>query len=284
MPAPTVRRGFRTKFALLGFVAAGKGLEDLVSVKVRFLQRGNATDFDLRVLDGIHENVLRRLDKLRVRGRAVLNEVEMGSLGVPNSKVRVVGHDPAWTEYFSKEAGMLRGQLGDCVVQIHHVGSTAIPGLPAKPIIDIAVEVDEVGFDEHLNACRKALDAAGYKYLGDRGQKGGHMFEKSNKGMRTHAIQVHPAGSEALNELIRFRQMLLGNDDLAREYAEVKAALAELFPRQRLIYVWYKTHWLEDLFLNKSLDHAWGRWLVCAHIPTMVGILVRSVYRRPSRL
>jgi GrpB-like predicted nucleotidyltransferase (UPF0157 family) len=274
------RGRFQTKLALLACVAFGKGLEDLISLKIRFFQRGNANDSDLHLLDYIHEVVLHRLRQIRVRGEIVLTKAEVSGLGIHDSKVLLAAHDPKWQDSFYKEAEALWKQLGDRAVQIHHVGSTAVPGLPAKPIIDIAIEMNHVAFDEGWNACHEALSEIGYNYLGDRGQKGGRMFAKSQNGKRTYAIQVHPSDAAALRELIEFRQMLLNDDILRREYAEVKAALAELFPSRRLIYVWYKTHWVQDLFLDKGSEHAWGRWLVKAQIRTMVGILMRSVWRK----
>ena len=163
------------------------------------------------------------------------------------------------------------------------MGSTAVPGLAAKPIIDIAMEMNRTGFDASMLSYREALTEVGYDYLGDRGQKGGHMFGKGLKGSRTHAIQVHPSDSTAIKELIRFREMLMEDMNLAREYAEIKTALADLFPHQRLIYVWYKTHWVEHRFLGKDIKHAWGLWLLSAQIPMMITILVRSVYERVAK-
>jgi len=273
----------RTKVLFLASVVVGKSVEDMVVLKVRCLQRGRARDFDLRVLEGIHEYVLHRLRAVRLNGKAVLVGLERRALGVRDSRVTLAAHNPAWHENFRKEVERIREQFGGRIEKVHHVGSTAIPSLPAKPIIDIAIEMNWVGFDESLSACREALAKIGYNYLGNRGQKGGHMFGRDQNGVRTHAIQVHPSDSVAIKELIRFRQMLLEDDNLAREYAETKAGLAELFPNQRLVYVWYKTHWVEELFLEKDVDRAWGRWLIGAGIPTMITILVRSIHRLVSK-
>jgi GrpB-like predicted nucleotidyltransferase (UPF0157 family) len=213
----------------------------------------------------------------------VLEKVKGAALGVHDSEVRIAKYDAKWPEMFYREADRLERQLGSRVVAIHHVGSTAVPGLVAKPIIDIAIEIGQTGFGDDLDVCEDALGELGYMYLGNRGQKGGRMFGRNQSGMRTHAIQMHSKGSAALEGLLQFRQMLLRNPDLTRAYAEIKTGLGELFPDQRLIYVWYKTHWIEDLFLDKSAAHAWSRWLVSARIPTMVNILVRALRRRISR-
>jgi GrpB-like predicted nucleotidyltransferase (UPF0157 family) len=273
----------REKIVLLVLVVFGKSLEDLVFVKIHWLQRGKAGNSDFRMLEGIHRYALGHLRAVRIHGRAVLVDARRHALGVHDSGVILAAHNPAWHEIFQREADMLREQLGSGIGQIYHVGSTVIPGLPAKPIIDIAIEMNRVGFEENLPAHREVLAKIGYRYLGNRGQKGGHMFGKDQNGVRTHAIQVHPRDSAAMKELIRFRQMLLEDSNLALEYAEIKAGLADLFPNQRLIYVWYKTHWVQHWFLEKDVDFAWGRWLVAAGIPTMITILIRSIHRGVSQ-
>lgn len=250
---------FQAKVNVLAFVVYGKGLEDLVSLKIHILQRGQASRFDLQVLDDIHRRALRRMDRLRARGRAVLGKIKARSLGLQDSEVRISQYDLEWAKMFQGEADLLDKELGSHVVAIHHVGSTAIPGLLAKPIIDIVLELKETGFDGDFNACKDVLEKLGYRYLGDRGKKGGRMFGKDQLGLRIYAIQIHPTNSAALIGLLQFRQMLLRDSNLAREYAEIKTALADLFPDQRLVYVWYKTHWIEDLFwIGAQLMHGVG--------------------------
>src|SRR5208283_1074082 len=115
----------RTKILFLVFVLVGKSVEDMVVLKVHWLQRGRATDFDLRVLGDIHEFVLRRLRTVRLHGRSVLVNAERRALGVHNSGVILAAHNPAWHENFRREAEMLRVELGGGIEQIYHVGSTA---------------------------------------------------------------------------------------------------------------------------------------------------------------
>jgi GrpB-like predicted nucleotidyltransferase (UPF0157 family) len=275
--------GSRLKLALLAAAVRGKGLEDAVCLKARWFQRGSASRFDLLVLDRIHMSVLRRLQRLRPLGEGSSDESDKRALGVHNSDVLLVPHNRGWPEIFQKEANLLRRELDGQKIEIYHIGSTSVPGLPAKPIIDIAIGLPEDDFENHVIKCRKALERLGYRYLGDRGRSGGHMFERESGRVRTHAIQVHAVGSPGLHETLRFRQMLLDDSNLVREYAEIKAALARLFPRQRLVYVWYKAHWLRHQLLDRNTEHPWGRWLVSARIPTMQTIFIRSVIRRHAR-
>jgi|ERR1035438_1767080 GrpB-like predicted nucleotidyltransferase (UPF0157 family) len=270
---------YRIKLPLLAGAAIGKGIEDIVTLKIRWLQRGEASHVDFRILARVHKAVLRRLQTLRTLGKTIAAELEERALGVHSTKVHLVAHDHGWAGIFRDEAGILQRGLDGHGAGIHHIGSTSIPGLPSKPIIDIAISLPEKNFDGHLAACRKALEGMGYRYLGNRGRSGGQMFEKESAGVRTHAIQVHPLNSPGLEETLRFKQMLLNDTDLACEYAEIKVALAQLFPRQRLIYVWYKSHWLRHRLLDDNDDQAWGRWLISAQIPTIQRILFRSLRR-----
>ena len=271
------RRRRRVWYAAVALI--GKCIEDLVSAKVRRMQNGKASVLDLCVLDHVHEFVLRGLKRLRVLGHAVITDRTEEGLGVHNSRVLVVAHNHGWSASFRKEADLLYRRLDAQTCEIHHIGSTSIPGLLAKPIIDIAIGLQDGPFGERMKECRNALENLGYRYLGDRGLNGGHMFEKEEAGVRTHAIQVHSSDSPGIYETLRFKRMLLDDNNLVHEYAEVKAALAELFPRNRLIYVWYKSHWLRNQLLDHNCNHAWARWLISANVPTIPRIIARSFRR-----
>ena len=79
-------------------------------------------------------------------------------------EIQVVPYDPSWPSRYRREAALLREALGDCLVEIHHIGSTSVPGLWAKPIIDILPVVTAV---EEADRRRAALEALGYEYLGE---------------------------------------------------------------------------------------------------------------------
>ena len=82
-------------------------------------------------------------------------------IGLEDGTVRLEPYDPAWESAFRTEAGRLRAALGDGILQVEHVGSTAVPGLPAKPILDLMAEVTDLDAAHRL---RPAVVALGYEY------------------------------------------------------------------------------------------------------------------------
>ena len=143
-------------------------------------------------------------------------------------EVQVVPYDPSWPSRYRREAALLREALGDCLVEIHHIGSTSVPGLWAKPIIDILPVVTAV---EEADRRRAALEALGYEYLGEFGIPGRRYLRKGGE-RRTH--QVHLFGRESQDEIRRHLAVpayLRCHPDAARDYAQLKRRLARRFPR-----------------------------------------------------
>ena len=143
-------------------------------------------------------------------------------------EVQVVPYDPSWPSRYRREAALLREALGDCLVEIHHIGSTSVPGLWAKPIIDILPVVTAV---EEADRRRAALEALGYEYLGEFGIPGRRYLRKGGE-RRTH--QVHLFGRESRDEIRRHLAVpayLRCHPDAARDYAQLKRRLARRFPR-----------------------------------------------------
>jgi GrpB-like predicted nucleotidyltransferase (UPF0157 family) len=134
----------------------------------------------------------------------------------------IVPHDPAWARAFATEAGALGAELGTLLVALHHIGSTAVPGLSAKPIIDMLGVV--TGFDS-LGPNRLAV--LGYEGLGAYGIEGRRYFRKSTPaGVRTHHLHLYEPASPQVRRHLIFRDFLRANPDRANAYAEHKTGLA----------------------------------------------------------
>jgi GrpB-like predicted nucleotidyltransferase (UPF0157 family) len=147
--------------------------------------------------------------------------------------VRLVRYDPSWPAKFEAERARIRNAIGDWVVDgIHHVGSTAVPGLEAKPIIDILVGVRDL---EESRACFEPLARLGYlhaPYLADQM----HWFCKPDPNRRTHHLHLVPAGSERYLDELAFRDRLRSDAGLAQRYAALKRRLAVQFEHDREAY------------------------------------------------
>lgn len=137
--------------------------------------------------------------------------------------IRVVPHDPEWAARFEREETLLRATIGPWITGgVHHVGSTAVPGLDAKPVIDIAVGVE--GLEATL-PCIDLLAAIDYMYAPYRVEVM-HWFCKPSLAHRTHHLHLIPVGSARLADEIAFRDYLRGHPDVAGEYAILKRRLA----------------------------------------------------------
>lgn len=207
----------------------------------------------------------------------------MTRIGLHNSRVAIEPPNPAWRGMAETESARLNEHLDSFVITIHHIGSTSIPGLPAKPIIDLAIGFEQQVLATGLPEVINRMQQAGYRYLGDWKKRGGHFFEKADGQVRTHAVQMHQIDSEDLRRLLCFRELMRGDPKLVHRYSEVKAFLASVLRHQRGLYFWYKSHWLNDLLLEDHGPNAWGEWWVSARYPTMIQFIQRSLVRTLSR-
>ena len=131
--------------------------------------------------------------------------------------IEVVPFSPLWATLFAEEQAALANLLGSDV-RIHHIGSTAVPGLAAKPIIDILVEMPRV---EQLDLHTTALRALGYEPRGENGILGRRYFVKG-RGRRTHQLHAFEAGSHDVHRHLALRDFLRSNDEARDAYAAVK--------------------------------------------------------------
>lgn len=142
--------------------------------------------------------------------------------------IRVVPYDSRWPALYAAEARRLHEALGDVVSDIHHIGSTAVPGLSAKPIIDILLEVSSLA---ELDECSPILASFGYEAKGEHGIPGRRYFRRDDEhGERTHQVHSFEASSGQADRHLAFRDYLIFHPQVAQAYAELKQGLAHRFP------------------------------------------------------
>lgn len=155
-------------------------------------------------------------------------------IGLKRHTVLVVDHDQGWSALFAAERATLRRALGDLVLDIQHVGSTAVPDLPAKPILDIAMSIRALDL---IPAIVDRLTEIGYIYRGDRAGDGGHVFVRgSDPDIRTVHVHVVLECDSQWKDYLAFRKVLREDPDVRRRYAGIKQALAKRFPDDRKSY------------------------------------------------
>lgn len=147
--------------------------------------------------------------------------------------IEVVNYDPTWPKQFQSEAEKVRPIFGDNVVEIHHIGSTAIPGMTAKPTIDMILEVNDINAVDQQNA---EMEKLGYEAWGEYHLPGRRFFVKGTD-KRTHHIHTFESGSEQIARHLYFRDYLIAHPKEAKKYAEIKKELAEKHRDNRRAYV-----------------------------------------------
>jgi GrpB-like predicted nucleotidyltransferase (UPF0157 family) len=163
---------------------------------------------------------------------------------VVREEISIVPYDSRWPEIFRQEKEHLQECLPKGLLKrIEHFGSTAVPGLWAKPIIDILVEVTSL--EQTKEKIVPVLESQGYEYFWRpslfKGQASYPFFIKRNeKGIRTHHIHIIESNLEDTDELL-FRDYLIGHPQTAAQYQSLKLSLAKLYPNDREAYTNGKT-------------------------------------------
>ncbi len=135
-------------------------------------------------------------------------------------------YDPVWPRLFEEEAARLRSVWGEHLVDVHHIGSTAVPGLVAKPVIDIMVVIKDISKVHDYDAGMVSL---GYRPRGECldafGTPGRFYYSKDTDGLRTHQAHVMQAGHADIQDMLAFRDYLRAHPEAAEEYADLKTRL-----------------------------------------------------------
>ena len=159
-------------------------------------------------------------------------------------EISIVPYDPRWPQLYEREAAFLQRILPkSIIIKIEHFGSTAVPGLAAKPIIDMLVEVSSLA--ETQEQIVSILEPAGYDYFWrtDVSPAYAWFIKRDSQGNRTHHIHMVEADSK-LWERLYFRDYLRDFPEEAKRYAELKQTLAEKFPHDRIAYTEAKAEYV----------------------------------------
>jgi GrpB-like predicted nucleotidyltransferase (UPF0157 family) len=158
---------------------------------------------------------------------------EPGKLRQEDAPIVVVPYDPAWPKLFEEERAILESLLKQWLAgPVEHVGSTAVPGLAAKPVIDIMAGVNGL---EQSRPAIPVMATIGYCYFPYQPEQK-HWFCKPSAIFRTHHLHLVPFGSKHWNERLLFRDYLRRNSATAEEYAELKQRLAQQYKFDREAY------------------------------------------------
>lgn len=157
--------------------------------------------------------------------------------------IEVVPYDPQWPQQFEEESLRIKPIFTDNIVAIHHIGSTAVPGLSAKPTIDIILEVKNIML---VDQCNESMAKLGYEAWGEYGIPGRRFFVKGEE-KRTHHVHAFQTGSPEIARHLYFRDYLRTHPQEANEYADFKIKLAHQFANNRRAYVENKRTFVKRL-------------------------------------
>lgn len=160
-------------------------------------------------------------------------------------KVAVEPYQPRWAAMFTAESAEIARALGANVYRVHHVGSTAIPGIVAKPIIDLLVEVNDL---LAVDGCSSAMSGLGYEVMGEFGIPGRRYFRKDNQAaVRTHHVHTFATGHPEIVQHLAFRDFLHAHPDWAQQYSDLKRQLVAAHPGDMEGYIAGKESFIQEV-------------------------------------
>lgn len=177
-----------------------------------------------------------------------LQKVTVGELKPHNASINLVEYDTEWPHLFEKEAERISSVLGPKALRIEHVGSTSVPGLCAKPIIDIVLEVED---SSNEASYVPAMEAAGYELRIREPEWFEHrLFKGPDTDINLHIFSEH---TPEVERMLRFRDWLRDNSSDREKYAETKRKLAQRVWRHVQNYADAKTSIVQEI-MNRALS------------------------------
>jgi GrpB-like predicted nucleotidyltransferase (UPF0157 family)/GNAT superfamily N-acetyltransferase len=161
-----------------------------------------------------------------------------------NRQIELKPHNREWSRQFEAEAGRLTAVFQPTLVAIHHIGSTAVPGIKAKPIIDILVVVRDITQVDDYNA---AMIGLGYIAKGENGINGRRYFRKGRDANHTHHIHAFQEGHPEITRHLNFRDYLIAHPDVAQAYSRLKEDLARKYISNPPLYSDSKTDFIGNV-------------------------------------
>jgi len=170
-------------------------------------------------------------------------------LGTPGGHIEVVPWQSAWPALFEEEAARIRAACGDAVVAVEHIGSTSVPGLAAKPILDIMPGLARTE-DGHRTV--EPMKSLGYEYFGEHGIPGRFYFDRKAGGATVVHVHMFELNSPDWRRHIVFRDALRADPSIAADYQKLKLDLAVRFRNDRKAYTDAKTEFISSV-VEKAL-------------------------------
>ena len=178
------------------------------------------------------------------------------SLGTEGRHVEIVAYRPAWPEVFTFEAAAILEACRLWITEVHHIGSTSVPGLAAKPVLDMMPVAANP--DDGATAVPN-ITALGYRYRGENGIPGRFYFDRIVDGRTVAHVHMYPAGHPEVWRRLAFRDHLRAHPEVARDYERVKRALASRYREDRRSYTERKAEFVNCVIASVTGSSASAR-------------------------
>jgi len=175
-------------------------------------------------------------------------------IGLAKGTVKLAPYSDKWVQLFEKEKEALIECLGDLIIDIQHVGSTAIEGLEAKPIIDILIGIKKL--DEGFQ-CIEPLKNLGYEFKGSLGKSNRFFFSKGDESCKTHHVHIVEFGDINWENLILFRDYLREHPKVKEEYEKLKKYLSKEYEADREAYTSNKVDFILKIVEQAKKKNNW---------------------------
>lgn len=166
--------------------------------------------------------------------------------------VELENNSESWKNDYEKEKKVLQEVLGDKIKEIHHVGSTSIPGLKAKPIIDILIAIENL---DNIQEIEKILKKYDYSNRGHQGVEDRYFFAKGPEDARSHYIHFVEKNNATYYNLVWFKKYLLDHPEYIQKYCELKQELAEKYTDERSKYTSGKSNFIQEVIAKAKEEY-----------------------------
>lgn len=158
--------------------------------------------------------------------------------------VELEDYNPKWKNEYEKEEKLLKEILGDKIIEIHHIGSTSIEGLKAKPVIDILVVINSLN---EISEIEEMLKLYNYENRGQQGVPDRYFFAKGSEEARSHYVHFVEPNSNTYYNQIYFKKYLIEHSEYIKKYCDLKQELAEKYKEERSKYTASKNEFITSV-------------------------------------
>lgn len=166
-------------------------------------------------------------------------------LGLESNVVRLSDHSALWSDLYQEEERLIKAAVGNLIIELQHIGSTAIPGIKAKPILDLMAGVPQL---DKAVMCKQPLESIGYDYLASAGIANDYVFGKGLP--RTHYLHVVEYGGAGWIDHLCFRDRLRNDPELALAYERLKEELSQRFSDSHAKYHDAKSKFINEVVMT----------------------------------